>query len=377
MNINDLTAAARSGEASSVRAAARLMSIVADDPPRVVEVLQAARRTGLPSPAPFPRLLLGITGPPGSGKSTLTDAMVRELRSRRKASRIGVIAIDPSSPFTGGAVLGDRVRMMRHATDRMVFVRSMASRGQLGGLTLGVKGVVFVMGMIGCEVVVLETVGVGQSEVDVAGTADVVGVVFAPGQGDSIQLLKAGLMEIGDLLIVNKADRPEAARLHAQLLAMLDRSEQAVAKQLRKEPARCHGLEAPAPRREKGSGRRAFLASAVANEGIPEIVDTLEKLIRDHGDEWADRRGNAWREEVRLAILNEANRRLSRLLSSGSFFDDHVQPVLDGSRSLDEVVSGLFDEAGAPRGQTTGGRDTNGFRGDAPAHTRTGRVDDE
>ncbi len=115
----------------------------------------------------------------------------------------------------------------------------------------------------------------------------------------------------------------------------------------------------------------------MANEGISEIVDTLEELIRNRGDEWAARRGSAWREEVRQVILAEANRRLSRLLSSDSFHDDHVQPVLDGSRSLDAVVSGLFREAGTSQGQTTGGRDTNGFRGDAPAHIRTGRVDDD
>ena len=166
-------------------------------------------------------MLVGITGAPGSGKSTLTDAIVREFRRRRPDRRVGVVAVDPSSPFTGGAVLGDRVRMMRHATDPMVFVRSLASRGHLGGLALGVKGIVHVMGLLGCERVIIETVGVGQSEVEVAGVADLVMIVLAPGLGDSVQLLKAGLMEIGDLFVVNKADRPGAERLHGDLLAML------------------------------------------------------------------------------------------------------------------------------------------------------------
>ena len=221
--ISDLVRAALDAGAGAPRPAARLMSLLADQPHRLPEVYQAA--AGLDADAAsrltLPRLLVGITGAPGSGKSTLTDALIRDYRRRYPARRIGVVAVDPSSPFTGGAVLGDRVRMMRHATDPMVFVRSMASRGHLGGLALGVKGVIRVMGLVGCDVVFVETVGVGQSEVEVAGVADLVMIVLAPGLGDSIQLLKAGLMEIGDLFVVNKADRPDAERLHGELLAML------------------------------------------------------------------------------------------------------------------------------------------------------------
>jgi LAO/AO transport system kinase len=137
---------------------------------------------------------------------------VAEYRQRYPDRKLGVLAVDPSSPFTGGAVLGDRVRMMRHATDPNVFIRSLATRGHLGGLTLGVRGMLRVMGLIGCDLVLLETVGVGQSEVEVAGVADLVMVVMAPGQGDSVQMLKAGLMEVGDIFAINKADRPDGDR---------------------------------------------------------------------------------------------------------------------------------------------------------------------
>ncbi|MBE3132632.1 MAG: methylmalonyl Co-A mutase-associated GTPase MeaB, partial [Acidobacteria bacterium] len=201
------------------------MTQLEDEPHRLPELFRAVADTDGCRAAPpgclLPRVVLGITGAPGSGKSTLADALVREYRQRHPDRRIGVIAVDPSSPFTGGAVLGDRVRMMRHATDPMVFVRSMATRGHLGGLTLGVRAVIRVMALIGCDVVMVETVGVGQSEIEVAGVADLVLIVLAPGQGDSIQLLKAGLMEIGDLFLVNKADRPEASHLHSYVLAML------------------------------------------------------------------------------------------------------------------------------------------------------------
>ena len=222
-SVADLVRAAAAAGPGSIRPAARLMTLVADDPARLPEIYHAAGSVegGESERLLLPRLLVGVTGAPGSGKSTLTDGLIREYRKRQPGRRIGVIAVDPSSPFTGGAVLGDRVRMMRHATDPMVFVRSMASRGHLGGLALGVKGVIRVMGLIGCDVVFLETVGVGQSEVEVAAVADLVMIVMAPGQGDSVQLLKAGLMEIGDLFVVNKADRPDAARLHSELLAML------------------------------------------------------------------------------------------------------------------------------------------------------------
>jgi len=160
-------------------------------------------------------LVVGVTGPPGAGKSTLTGAYVALLRSQDK--RVGVVAVDPSSPLTGGALLGDRIRLTGHADDPGVFVRSLANRGQLGGLARNAAHVVDVMDAAGMNVIVVETVGTGQSEVEITGLAEVRVVVAAPGLGDEIQALKAGILEIADILVVNKADRAGAERAARQL----------------------------------------------------------------------------------------------------------------------------------------------------------------
>lgn len=164
--------------------------------------------------------ILGITGPPGSGKSTLTNALVKHLRLR--GHTVGVIAVDPSSPFTGGAILGDRIRMSSHALDSGVYIRSMGTRGQLGGLSAACTGAARVLDACGFAYIILETVGVGQSEVAVARCADVVTVVSVPGLGDDVQASKAGILEIGDIFVVNKCDLPGADRVVLELKSMLD-----------------------------------------------------------------------------------------------------------------------------------------------------------
>ena len=164
-------------------------------------------------------LVLGITGPPGAGKSTLTSQIISHFR--KQGIRLGVIAIDPSSPISGGAILGDRIRMMRHALDQDVVVRSMAARGRLGGLCSAAAGVVRVMANGGCSTIIIETVGVGQSEMDIVRLADITAMVLAPGLGDDIQAMKAGLLEVADLLVVNKADRPGAEMLAMDMEAMI------------------------------------------------------------------------------------------------------------------------------------------------------------
>ena len=197
--ITDLTARVASGDA---RAIARAISLVEDDGDAGRGLIgQIYPRTGH-------ALLVGITGAPGTGKSTLVDRLIAEVR--RGGVKVGVIAVDPTSPFTGGAVLGDRVRMNAHAADPGVFIRSMATRGHLGGLARATSDAALVLDAAGYEVVIIETVGVGQDEVDIVSAADISIVLLVPGAGDDLQAIKAGVMEIGDIFVVNKADREGA-----------------------------------------------------------------------------------------------------------------------------------------------------------------------
>jgi LAO/AO transport system kinase len=207
-DVGTLVRGARDGDPRSV---ARLISLVEDASPLLREVAAAlAPHTGRAR-------VLGLTGPPGVGKSTTTTALVRALRQR--GQRVGVLAVDPSSPFSGGALLGDRVRMTDHAGDPGVFIRSMATRGHLGGLAWATPQALRVLDAAGCDVVLVETVGVGQSELEVASLADTTLVLLAPGAGDGIQAAKAGIMEIADVLVVNKADRDGADRTVRELRA--------------------------------------------------------------------------------------------------------------------------------------------------------------
>src|SRR5205814_9648910 len=196
-----------------VRAVARAISLIEDGAPEAAPVLSAL------FPAAGRALVVGVTGPPGAWKSTLVDRMTAHLRARGRT--VGVIAVDPTSPYTGGAILGDRIRMQAHAVDDGVFIRSMATRGHLGGLAAATAHAITVLGASGKDVVVVETVGVGQGEVEIVRTADVSVVVLVPGLGDEVQALKAGILEIADVFVVNKADREGVDRLVTELHSML------------------------------------------------------------------------------------------------------------------------------------------------------------
>ncbi len=196
------------------RALARIITLVENDDLQKINILQKLY------PHTGKAYIIGITGSPGSGKSSLVDRLLRE--ARRENLKVGVIAVDPTSPFTGGAILGDRIRMQEHALDPGVFIRSMGSRGSLGGLSRSTRQIIQVLDAFGMDLVMVETVGVGQSEIDIVRTADTTLVILTPAAGDSVQTIKAGIMEIADLFVINKADLPGVERTFAEINAMLD-----------------------------------------------------------------------------------------------------------------------------------------------------------
>jgi LAO/AO transport system kinase len=209
----DIDALASGVLGGETRAVARAITLVEDGGPSAHPLLAALY------PHAGDALVVGVTGPPGAGKSSLVDRLTAHLR--RGGKSVGVVAVDPTSPFSGGAILGDRIRMQTHATDPGVFIRSMATRGHLGGLAAATEQVVTVLAAAGKDVILVETVGVGQDEVEIVGAADASLVVLVPGLGDEVQALKAGIMEIADVFVVNKADRDGVERLVAEVRAML------------------------------------------------------------------------------------------------------------------------------------------------------------
>jgi LAO/AO transport system kinase len=265
-DIADLVARARDGQP---RAVARLISLVEDGSPQLPGVAAAlAPYTGRAQ-------VVGLTGSPGVGKSTVTSALVGALRE--KGDRVGVLAVDPSSPFSGGALLGDRVRMQDHATDGGVFIRSMATRGHLGGLAWATPQALRVLDAAGCDVVLVETVGVGQSEVEVVSLADTTLVLVAPGMGDAIQAAKAGILEVADVFVVNKADRDGADQTARDLRYMLSLGE------------RRDGAGAD---ERPGEPWRPPIVKTVASrgEGIAELLEKIEAHR-----EWMERTGERHR----------------------------------------------------------------------------------
>jgi len=314
MDVPDLVERAREGDP---RAAARLISLVEDASPRLREVMAAlVKHTGN-------AYVVGLTGSPGVGKSTATSALVTAYRQRGK--RVGVLAVDPSSPFSGGALLGDRVRMQEHATDREVYIRSMASRGHLGGLAWATPQALRVLDAAGCDMILVETVGVGQSEVEVASQADTTVVLLAPGMGDAIQAAKAGILEIGDVYVVNKADRDGADQTARELNHMLALGE----------------------RRGAGDWRPPIVKTVASRgEGVDDLMEALDKHRA-----WLERTGRLQARrhqracaEIEAIALTSLRERIGDLHGNqrlGVLADSVIAGELDPYAAADELVEGL------------------------------------
>ncbi|MBW1601504.1 methylmalonyl Co-A mutase-associated GTPase MeaB [Streptomyces sp. JJ66] len=316
VDVPQLVEQARAGRP---RAVARLISLVEGASPQLREVMAAL------APLTGNAYVVGLTGSPGVGKSTSTSALVSAYRKTGK--RVGVLAVDPSSPFSGGALLGDRVRMSDHASDPGVYIRSMATRGHLGGLAWAAPQAIRVLDAAGCDVVLVETVGVGQSEVDIAGQADTSVVLLAPGMGDGIQAAKAGILEIGDVYVVNKADRDGADATVRELNHML-------------------GLgEARGP----GDWRPPIVKTVAARgTGVDEVVEALEKhraWMEERGVLAERRRRRAAREVETIAVtaLRERIADLHGDRRLGALAEQIVTGTLDPYAAADALVAGVTE----------------------------------
>ena len=299
----DLLRELQSGER---RPLARLLTRIEADDPSLRALLPQLFKAGRGAH------LVGVTGPPGSGKSTLVNALTAEWR--RGGRRVGILAIDPSSPYTGGAIMGDRVRMMDHAADRDVFMRSMASRGELGGLAATTWTAAAALDAAGFDPILIETVGAGQSEVEIARLAETTVVVEVPEMGDEVQAIKAGLLEVADVIAVNKADRPGAQQAARQLRAMMSTA----GGRVRRQPP------------------KIIMTTAVSGEGVPALVDEIEAHRRE-GQSPEQARERA-RHQIRRALGDVAGRRAAASAAWDATVDAVAMREMDPLTAADRLL---------------------------------------
>ena len=302
-DLGALVEAARTGER---RPLARLLTAIEAADPGLRRLLPRLFAAG------HGAHVVGITGPPGSGKSTLVNALIGEWR--RRGRRVGVLAIDPSSPYTGGAIMGDRVRMMEHAADRDVFMRSMASRGELGGLAATTWTAAAALDAGGFDPILIETVGAGQSEVEIARLAETTVVVEVPEMGDEVQAIKAGLLEVADVIAVNKADRPGAQQAARQLRAMMSTA----GGRVRRQPP------------------KIIMTTAVSGEGVAALVDEIEAHRREgQSSEQAHERA---RHQIRRALADVVGRRAAASAAWDATVDAVARREMDPLTAADRLL---------------------------------------
>lgn len=295
--------------AGDVRTVARLIRDIDDGMPEVREVLKDLY------PHTGKAYVIGITGAPGVGKSTLVDQMLAHLRKRDKT--VGVLAVDPTSPFSGGAILGDRVRMQRHSMDQGVFIRSLATRGHFGGLTQSTRSAIDVLDAMGKDYILVETVGVGQDEVDVVRSAHTTVIVVIPGMGDDIQAIKAGILEIGDIFLINKADREGCDKTMSDLRLMIEMDQK---------------------KYDRGAWKPPILKiQAVFDKGVAEFIDEIDKHARYLADTVGGLDFRASKTKVRQELVEMIKARLIEEIIDG------LTESGDFDRAVESIIKGKID----------------------------------